>query len=123
MENKLATTNTIGDKIRRFFNKLFRKNYYIEQTSDKSEIKDADIIKKSLLQDTISYKAELEEKQRKEEMAQELLNGSIECEELTEEELEEMTEYFSEDIKKQEQELKRIKMHIMEMRKELQNNM
>lgn len=52
-------------------------------------------------------------------MANQLFCGEKLIDELTDEELDEMIEYFKQDIQEKTQELNRVKEHIIAMRKQL----
>ena len=75
---------------------------------------------KDSFKNRISYKNEIEEYQKKEKMAKGLMEGTKEVEELKDEELDDMIEFFKNDIKKQDEELERIKRHILKMKKDLE---
>ena len=53
-------------------------------------------------------------------MTVKLKNGDIDSYDLSNEEVNEMTEYFMNDIEKQNKELQRIKEHIIQMKKQLE---
>ena len=67
----------------------------------------------------ISVKEEIENQNRKKAMADKIIKKEISIYDLNDEEVIEMTAYFTEDIKKIDEELLRIKNHIKKMRKEL----
>ena len=114
MKNKLVITNNLWYKIKYFFKKIFSKNN-----------------KKSLLYKDVNEKAnkeihqsnnlkEMFEKDRKnQELANKLLCGEISTIELNELEVDEMMRYFSNDIENIDNELLRIKQHIINMKKVL----
>jgi len=123
MENKIVKTDTIWYKIRRFFRRLFSKKEKKLKQEIVEELKqEKQEDKKILFKQEITFREEIEEVNQKDKLAQELLDGKINCEELSDEEVDEMTEYFRKDIEKQEQELERIKKHILEIRKQLKNS-
>ncbi len=109
MEEKLIKTDTIWYKIKSFFTKVFRKEEYTYETN--KELPKMDL--------KTSLKEENLENERKEKLANELLLGGIGCSDLTEEELEEMKEYFTKDIKRLDAEILRTKQHILQMKKQL----
>ena len=133
MNNSLVKTNGVWNKIKRFFNKIFggkrdkviqeistRENVVtktVENTNEKIEMQNE--TKKSFKEE-ISYNEEIKEKNRKEKTANELLNGKIDVYDLSDEEVDEMTGYFTEDIERQNKELQRIRNHIIQMKKQLQ---
>lgn len=69
----------------------------------------------------ISYQEEIEGKRKKEDLAQKLRKGEITVYDLDDNEVEEMQDYFEKDIKKQEEELEKIKKHIIEIKKRLED--
>ena len=119
MNNKLIKTNTIWYKIKSFFKKIFikKRDININKLQEESNLK-----QKSELFNNISVKEEIEENNRKKDLAEKLLYGEIGSSELTEEETDEMIEYFTEDIQKINNELERIRNHIISMKKELQES-
>ena len=88
MENKLIKTNTIWFKIKSFFRKIFKRKYNNAGTNlpDKTQ------------NNTITLREKMKENLRKKELAEKLLNNEIDVDDLTDEEVEEMTEYFAKDI-------------------------
>jgi len=123
MENKIVKTDTIWYKIKSFFRRLFSKKEKKLKQEIVEELKqEKQEDKKILFKQEITFREEIEEVNQKDKLAQELLDGKINCEELSDEEVDEMTEYFRKDIEKQEQELERIKKHILEIRKQLKNS-
>lgn len=133
MNNSLIKTNSVWYKIKRFFSKIFgekkdniRENINtskniidktVEEVNEKIEIKKET---EKTFKEEISYKEEIKEKNRKEEIANELLNGRTDVYDLSDEEVDEMIEYFTADIEKQNKELQRIKNNIIQMKKRLQ---
>ena len=133
MNNSLIKTNSVWYKIKKFFSKIFgekndniRENINtsknmidktVEDVNEKIEIKEE---AEKTFKEEISYKEEIQEKNRKEEIANELLNGRTDVYDLSDEEVDEMIKYFTEDIEKQNKELQRIKNNIIQMKKKLQ---
>lgn len=113
--NKLIKTDTIWYKIKSCFQKLFNIKKY-------SVIEEEIILKPSndSFQESISVKEELNERNKKEELALKLINYDVDVYDLTDEEVDEMTEWFKRDIEEKDRELNRIKEHILQMRKELE---
>ncbi len=70
-------------------------------------------------QESISVKKEIDEQNKKEKLALNLINADVDVNDLTDEEVDEMIEWFKQDIEKQNNELKRIKNHILQIRKEV----
>ena len=120
MENKLIKTDTIWYKIKNFFRKIFfkqKKETPIYEAKEEQNIE----TKKEAFIEKIEYKKELEIQSKKEEMAEKLRQGEIGVNDLTETEVDEMTEYFIKDIQEIDKELLRIKEHIISMKKKLSN--
>lgn len=86
--------------------------------SDKKEEKIREI---KAFHKQISYQEEIEGKRKKEDLAQKLRKGEITVYDLDDNEVEEMQDYFEKDIKKQEEELEKIKKHIIEIKKRLED--
>ena len=70
-------------------------------------------------QESISVKKEIDEQNKKEKLALNLINADVDVNDLTDEEVDEMIEWFKQDIEKQNNELKRIKNHVLQIRKEV----
>lgn len=71
----------------------------------------------NVFREEISYKKEIEELYKKENIAKMLLKEEITSEDLTDEEVEDMIEYFIKDTEKKKKELERIRMRILKIRK------
>lgn len=69
----------------------------------------------------IMVKNKIKNENRKRLTAQKLINKEVNFYDLEDEEIEEMAEYFIQDINKIDEELIRIKKHIKKMRQELNN--
>ena len=116
MNNKLVSANGLWYKIKKFFKGIFskEKSYNLEETN---------IAKKEQKNNNFVYDNDLKEKFEKENknkiLAEKLLCGDINISELNDEEVDEMTEYFTKDIQNIDNELLRIKQHILYMQKEL----
>ena len=65
-------------------------------------------------------KEQLQKQEEQHKLAQKLLDYELSPYGLTEEETDEMTQYFIKDIEEKNRELERIKNHILSMRKELE---
>jgi len=116
-ENKLITTNSLWYRIKNFFRKVFNVNEYDYAGNKEIETNPESNFQKSNLENL--YKIEIDEKTKKEKMANQLFCGGKLIDELTDEELDEMIEYFKQDIQEKTQELNRVKEHIIAMRKQL----
>lgn len=114
MENKLIRTDSIWYKIKNFFKGIFMKKKIINTYQVQDQ--------KTGTLDNILQKEKIEENNRKMNLAQKLLEGELGSSDLTDVETDEMIDYFKEDIKNIDQELQRVKIHIIEMRKELMEN-
>lgn len=132
MNNSLIKTDGLWYKIKKFFRNMFSGDKYNSRVEIKEDsgdygnidktnniVKNDSEIKESFKTD-ISYKEEIKEQNRKESIATKLLNGDIDSYDLSNEEVNEMTEYFMNDIEKQNKELQRIKEHIIQMKKQLE---
>ena len=116
MNNKLIPTNGIWYKIKRFFQKIFgHKKSFVSNEESTIEIKEKN--------DNSKFTNDLMEKFEKEhknhDLANKFLYGEIGPSELNEQEVDEMTKCFKKDIQNIDNELLRIKQHILYMQKEL----
>lgn len=112
MNNELIPTNRLWYKIKKFFRSLFfkEKTYTINEINTiEQEQKDSNL------------KEKFEEENKKKVLAEKLLYGELCTSELNETEVDEMIEYFTKDIQNIDNELLRIKQHILYMQKELKN--
>ena len=114
--NKLIKTDTIWYKIKKFLYNIFNKKENDNKKEEKNVQKHID----NKFQESISVKKDIDEQNKKEKLALNLINADIDINDLTDEEVNEMIEWFKEDIEKQDNELKRIKAHIIQIRKELE---
>ena len=116
MNNKLVSTNGIWYKIKRFFKNIFlhKKSFKVNEEPS-IEIKE----KNDNFIFTNDLKNKFETEHNKQILAGKLLCGEIGTSELNEKEVNEMTEYFKKDIQNIDNELLRIKQHILYMQKEL----
>ena len=114
--NKLIKTDTIWYKIKKFLYNIFNKKENDNKKEEKNVQKHID----NKFQESISVKKDIDEQNKKEKLALNLINADTDINDLTDEEVNEMIEWFKEDIEKQDNELKRIKAHIIQIRKELE---
>ena len=118
MNNELIPTNGLLYKIKKFFKSIFFK----EKSYNKNETK---TINNEQRNSNLVYNDNLKEKFEKENekkgLAEKLLYGEIGTSELNETEVDEMIEYFAKDIQNIDNELLRIKQHILAMRQKLEN--
>ena len=116
MENKLITTDGLWYKIKKFFKKfLFYKKNKLKISNENSNNNLPNSNFKNSIRDKFS------EENTKQDMAKKLLYGEIGVSDLNENEVDEMTEYFKNDIKNIDNELIRIKKHILSMQQSLKN--
>ena len=114
--NKLIKTDILWHKIKKFLYNIFNK----KETNNKKEEKNVQKHIDNKFQESISVKKDIDEQNKKEKLALNLINANVDIDDLTDEEVNEMIEWFKEDIEKQDNELKRIKAHIIQIRKELE---
>ena len=114
--NKLIKTDTIWYKIKKFLYNIFNK----KENNKKKEEKNVQKHINNKFQESISVKKEIDEQNKKEKLALNLINADVDINDLTDEEVDKMIEWFKNDIEKQDNELKRIKAHILQIRKELE---
>lgn len=114
MNNELIPTNSLWYRIKKFFKNIFFK----EKEYDAKDIKD---YRSSAANNTINnnLKEKFEIENKKQDLANKLLYGEISTSELKDNEVDEMTDYFSKDIKNIDNELLRIKQHILNMQNQL----
>lgn len=113
MNNKLIQTNGLWYRIKHFFKSIF---FRVKLNKISEEEKECNSFANNY---TLSEKFEQENKKKK--LAEKLLLGELGTSELTESEVDEMTEYFIKDIHDIDNELARIKKHIVNMQQELKN--
>ncbi len=116
MNNKLISTNGLWYKIKKFFKTIFfkEKSYDINEkhiTLDQQ--------KSNNFVGADNLKEKFKNENEKKALAERLLLGEIGVSELNEAEVDEMTEYFIKDIQNIDNELLRIKRHILAMQQEL----
>lgn len=114
--NKLIKTDTIWYKIKKFLYNIFNK----KENNNKKEEKNVQKHINNKFQESISVKKEIDEQNKKGKLALNLINADVDINDLTDEEVDKMIEWFKNDIEKQDNELKRIKAHILQIRKELE---
>jgi hypothetical protein len=86
--NNLIKTNTVLLKLKRFFSKVFKKS--VENEKQYTEISN------DFFENEISIRDEIKEKNEKEKCLRKLLNNEIDIDSLTEEEIDEISEYIDE---------------------------
>lgn len=111
--------NKFWDKIKEFFKKIFGdKKERLALNTGSDYISNKEI--KSDFLDEISVQKELENAEKQHQIAQKLLNYDLFPSELTEEETEEMIEWFTNDIEEKDKELEKVKNHIIAMKRQLE---
>ena len=105
-KNELIVTDNIWYKICNFFRKIFSRNNNkkIEKILIQTEQ-----IKNNSFKEDILYRHETTIFNRKKELAEKLMNGLIEIDDLSNHEVVEMTEYFNMYINEMNQKLEQIK--------------
>ncbi len=117
MNNKLALTNGIWYKIKRFIKNIFMKKSF---ESSKEQILESQQTSNNSAY-TNDLRTKFEKENENKALAEKLLYGEIGTIDLNEKEVDEMTEYFKKDIQNIDNELSRIKQHILAMQKELKH--
>ena len=112
MNNSLIPTNGIWYKIKNWLRKQFLK-----QKIDNSNY----IGTKKTKENNNVVKNENFKESKKQILANQLIYGEIEISELEETQLDEMIQYFTKDIQNIDNELLKIKQHILTMQKELKS--
>ena len=112
-DNQIITTNTFWYKIRNLFRKCFSIN-----NEEKNKIK---IIENNDFIDNISLKKEFAISNKQKEMAEEIMNGNLKIEVLSNDEVIDMIKYFIEYNNSMNQELKRIKKSIINLKNSTNN--
>jgi len=116
MNNELVKTDSFLYKIKMFFKKIFKTNkaeIITEENNVQEEKQASRVFEDALL------KAEIQEQNRKSLLAKNLLEGELNSSDLTDEETEEMIEYFKDDIQKIDNEILKIKAHILDMKRQM----
>ena len=118
MENKLITTNTLWYKIKRFFKGIFRKNKVgLQETNTMTSVQN---LQNTNANFNNNLKNQFEKEKENQELAEKLLYGEIGTSELNDIEVDEMTQYFINDIKNIDAELYKIKQHILYMKQKIE---
>lgn len=116
MNSDLIPTNGLWYKIKKFFKNIFSKaklhNVDEVQTSKENQTYNNVIANDNL-------KEKFERDTNKQLLANNLLYGVLGTSELNETEVNEMTEYFTKDIQNMDNELLRIKQHILDIQQKL----
>lgn len=112
METELIRTDKLSYKIRRFFMNLFMK-----RNSERVEETFEEIMNNTELElnKVTSYKTEIQEVGIKQELARKLIKNELAIDDLTEEEIDEMIEYFKNDIESKNVELESVKKELAEL--------
>ena len=107
-EEVQVNKNTLRNKIFTFFKNIFFKEKEQKLLPQKVAIK-----KENSMFQEVNIKNNLAEKLR---------NDEVKISDLTDLEIEEMTEFFKKDIAEVDREIERIKMNILRMQEKLRNN-
>lgn len=112
MRNDIVKTNNFWSKIKRFFRTLFFKEKEVLKQSGtiKVEENQKDFSKSILLN------KEFVEQNRKKKIADDIMSGKIMINDLTNNEIDEMIEYFNVYINKMNQEIFQIKNKILKIK-------
>lgn len=110
MSNELMTTNRTWYKIKSFLKRIFIKEEKVKNYSTKE--------KKRFMNDD-DLKETLNKENQNKILAGKLLSGEVSSHELEDKQLDEMIEYMKKDIQNIDDELLKIRNHIIEMQKEL----
>ena len=112
-KKELIVINTIWYRVCKFFRKIFLKK---NNMNIQNEIQSIQHDKNNNFIDNISYKEEINTFNRKKELAENLMSGKITIDDLSNAEVDEMTEYFTSYINEMNQKLEQIKKHILDMK-------
>jgi hypothetical protein len=102
--NNLIKTNKLWYKIKRFFNKFFKS----KEESEKQYTE----ISNDFFENEISMRDEIEEKNKKEKYLRKLLNNEIDINNLSEEEIDKISDYIDDYLLKLNRRLKELKQEI-----------
>lgn len=116
-KKELMVIDTIWYKIYKFFRKIF-KNRKQENYENRISIEKKD--KQNFIRN-ISYVDEIEKINRKENIAEKLIKNEISVNDLTDDEVDEMIQYFNKYIYEMNQKLKHIKKYIIDIRNNSDN--
>ena len=112
-KKEIIVTNTLGYKIYNFFRKIFSKNKDKKVKQDNSIKGKKNKDNQDFLKN-ISYRNEIENLDRKKKIAKQLMTGELSIKTLSDEEVDEMTDYFNIYIIQMNQKLDKIKKHIID---------
>lgn len=119
MNNKLIKTDSLWYKIKTFFKNMFlkKKNYDTEkvQASQSQQVS-------SNIRFDHNLRGKIEHENNAKILAEKLLYGELSVSELNEMEVDEMTEYFTKDIQNIDNELLKIKQHIIAIQQKLKQS-
>ena len=114
-KNELIVTDTLLYKICNFFRKIFPKKNNKNNENTENNFIQMKQGKNNFIQN-ISYKNETIEFNRKKELAEKLMNGKLSIDDLSNTEVDEMTEYFTMYINEMNQKLDQIKNFIINLK-------
>lgn len=116
MNNKLIKTNSLWYKIKTFFKNIFLKK--TNMTEKKEKALQTEQVSSNIRFDH-NLREKIEQENNRKVLAEKLLYAQIGISELNETEVNEMKEYFAKDIQSIDNELSKIKQHIIAMQQEL----
>ena len=116
MNNKLIKTNSLWYKIKTFFKNIFLKK--TNMTEKKEKALQTEQVSSNIRFDH-NLREKIEQENNRKVLAEKLLYGQIGISDLNETEVNEMKEYFTNDIQSIDNELSKIKQHIIAMQQEL----
>lgn len=105
-KKELIVTNTLWYKIHNFFRNIFSKK------NNKKDFIEIKTDKNSFMQN-ISYRNEITNLNKEKELAEGLMNGTMQIIDLSDAQVDEMTEYFTTYINDMNQKLEQIKNNIL----------
>lgn len=111
-KNELIKTNSLRYKIYNFFVKLFSKN----TNEDNKQNQILPQIDKESFEQKISCREKIAKLNMKKELAKKLMSGELKIKELSDIQVDEMTEYFDSYINEMNQKLNKVKNDIIYFR-------
>ena len=108
--------NRFINYLKRLFERLFYNNEVKELTDNSEKVNDTENGNNSFI-DEIKEQSFGEEQMKKEVLANKLLSNEIDSYDLSDEEANEMIEYFKEDIDKKQREIEKVKQNIIKQKR------
>lgn len=118
-KKELIVTDTVWYKICNFFRKIFQKESIKNKKNIKENANNLIQIKDDKIDfiQNISYKDEITNLNTKKDLAEKLMDGKLSINDLTDSQVDEMTEYFTMYINDMNQKLEQIKDFIVNLKK------